>query len=275
MSRHVGRPTLPPNLPLEAFGELLNPGPLPHIVLERLEQRRKEWFCPFLMATCPRPYPICSLDEAGTPVAICPHRLLEGQAIFRSLTSSIPGSRPTLLRHVHPARGAPVLGWILFDANHPDLWVGINTMTPLPAEESALAWATHDLFQHGRLREEGYDLSFDWPTSAGAGYRWLNPLADWARIWHRPVFDFVPTPLFERLRALVDLKGDDLSPAGLVPVDLERGSSELRLRVATSPVAKPAPADRGDVWRTILQRWSDWISLKVVGEIAMKFDSIG
>ncbi len=275
MSRHVVRATLPPNLPMEAFGVLLKPGPLPNMVLERLEQRRKEWFCPFLMATCPRPYPICSVDEAGTPVAICPHRLLEGQAIFRSLTSSIPGSLPTLLRHVHPSRGAPVLGWVLFGANQPDLWIGINTMTPLPPEESALAWASHDVFEHGRLREEGYDLFFDWPTSAAAGYQWLTRLADGARLSHRPVFDFMPTPLFERLRALVDLSGDDLSPARLVPVDLERGTSELRLRVAVSPAPRPAPTDHGEVWKTILRRWTDWISLEAVSEIAMKFDSIG
>lgn len=147
-------------------------------------------------------------------------------------------------------------------------------MTPLPAEESALAWAMHDLFQHGRLREEGYELSFDWPTSVAAGYRWLNPLAEWARIWHRPVFDFVPTPLFERLRGLVDVNGDDLSPAGLVPVELERGTSELRLRVASSPVSRPAPADRGEVWKTILRCWSDWTSLEVVSDIVVRFDSI-
>jgi len=147
-------------------------------------------------------------------------------------------------------------------------------MTPLPAEESALAWATHDLFQHGRLREEGYDLFFNWPTSAAEGYRWLDRLADWSRIWHRPLFDFVPTPLFERLRALVHLKGDDLSPAGLVPVELERKTSELRLRVAALPRPKPTLADRGEVWKTILRRWSDWISLEVVSDIGreVRFD---
>jgi len=147
-------------------------------------------------------------------------------------------------------------------------------MTPLPSEESALAWATHDLFQHGGLREDGYGLSFNWPTSAAEGYRWLNRLADSSRIWHRPVFDFVPTPLFERLRALVELKGDGLSHAGLVPVELERGSSELRLRVAALPRPKPTPADRGEVWKTILRRWSDWISLDVVSDIVLRFDSI-
>jgi len=262
--------TLPPDLPTEVFGVSVNPGPLPEKVSDRLEQRRKDRFCPFLMARCTRPYPICSVAEAGTPVAICPHRLLDGQAIFRSLTSSIPGSRPTLLRHVHPARESPILGWILFDANHPDLWVGVNTMTPLPATDSALAWAMHDLSEHGRLREEGYDVPFDWPTSAAEGYRWFTRLADWARIWRRPVFDFVPTPLFERLRTLVDLKGDDWSPARLVPVDLERGPSELRLRVAASPVPQSAPPDRGAVWKTILRRRSDWISLEVIGGIAMR-----
>lgn len=262
--------TLPPDLPAEVFGVPVSPGPLPKMVLDRLEQRRKDRFCPFLMATCPRPYPICSLAEAGTPVPICPHRLLEGQAIFRSLTSSVSGHRPTLLRHVHPAGGSPILGWVLFDAHHPDLWVGVNTMTPLPAAESALAQVMHDLFQHGRLREEGYSLSFAWPSSAAEGYRWLTRLAEWARIWRRPVFAFVPTPLFERLRTLVDLRGDDLSPARLVPVALERGPSDLRLRVATSPVSKPAPADRGEVWKTILRHWLDWISLEVVGGIAMK-----
>lgn len=257
------------DLPTEAFGAPLNAGPLPKTIQARLEKRWKDRFCPFLMARCPRPYPICSLSVSGVRIPICPHRVLEDQAIFRSLTSSTPSRRWTLLRHVHPARESPILAWVLFDAYRPDLWVGVNTMTPLPAEESALALATHDLSQHGKLREEGYDLSFDWPASAADGYRWLAHLAEWAHPWGRPVFVFVPTPLFERLRSLGDLKGDDLSPVLLIPVVLGDGPSDSRLRVAAPAAPKPAPADRGEVWKTILRRWSDWISLEALGRIAM------
>jgi hypothetical protein len=48
---HAVVASLPLNLPMEAFGVLLNPGPFPEMVVDRLEQRRKEWFRPFLMAT--------------------------------------------------------------------------------------------------------------------------------------------------------------------------------------------------------------------------------
>jgi len=260
---------LPPaaDLPAEAFGVLLSPGPLAKPARDRLERRRKDPFCPFLMTACPRPYPICSVFEGGKAIAICPHRLLEGQEIFRSLAQWLPGYRPTLLRHLHPAEGSGGLGWVLFDQHHPDRWIGVNAVTPVPADEAALAWATHDLFRHGMLRDEGYPLSFVWPASTADGGRLITRQAEWARTWQRPVYTFMPTPLFERLRALVDLRGVSLSPLALAPVSLEREVSALRLRVPVPPAPKPAPAERGGIWKALLQHWSEWISLQVLGRV--------
>ncbi len=147
--------------PAEAFGILVGPGPLPGPVRASLERRERDRFCPFLMAPCPRPYPICSVLEAGRAIPICPHRLLEGQAVFRSLVPSLAGARPTVLRHIHPSGGSEALGWALFPAERPGAWLGVYTLTPLPAAESALAHAAHDLLAHGQLRADGYGMGFD------------------------------------------------------------------------------------------------------------------
>ncbi len=256
-----------PDLPTEAFGLPLNPGPLPKPVRDQLEHRRRDRLCPFLMVDCPRPYPICSVAEADRSIPICPHRLLEGQAIFRSLTTYLPGSHPSLLRHVRPLDGSGALGWLLFDRNHPDEWIGVNTMTPLPAKEAALAEAVHDLFVHGKLRDEGCAPSFDWPASTADGSRWITCLADWARTWHRPVYSFAPAPLFERLRASFEVQGTSLYPLRLVPVDLERHESDWRLQVATPLAAPASPPERGGMWRAILRHWPEWISLDIVAEM--------
>lgn len=254
-------------LPTEVFGLPLNPGRLAGPVRDQLERRRRDRLCPFLMVECPRPYPICSVAEAGQAIPICPHRLLEGQAIFRSLAPYLPGSRPTLLRHVHPLDGPGFLGWLLFDAHHPDEWIGVNTMTPLPAEETALAEALHDLFLHGELRTEGYALSFDWPACTADGSRWVAHLGEWARTWHRPVYSFLPAPLFEHLRAAIEVQGTSPGPLRLVPMNLERGGSGWRVRVSTPTVAPVAAPERGGMWRAILRHWPEWISLDIVGEI--------
>ena len=261
-------PLLASSLPTEAFGLPLDLGPVPKAILDRLENRLKTRFCPFLMASCPRPYPICSLSvDGGRPVAICPHRLLEGQEIFRRLTSSLPGSVPTILRDVHPLDGLGALGWVLFDADHPDLWIGVNSVTPLPASEAGLAHATHDLFRHGLVRNEGYSLFFDWPAGTRSGGSWIDSLSQWVRVWQRPVYSFMPRPLSERLQTFADLHGGTLSPLSLVPVDLERETSGLRLRVSVPRAPKPAPAERGGVWKAILRRRSEWIQLDIFGKI--------
>ncbi len=255
------------SLPTEVFGLPLGPGPIPKAMLDQLENRQKTRFCPFLMASCPRPYPICTLADGGRPVAICPHRLLEGQEIFRGLTSSLPGSVPTLLRDVHPLDGPGAIGWVLFDANHPDLWIGVNAVTPLPASEAGLAHATHDIFRHGLLRHEGYSLSFDWPACTRSGGSWIDRLSQWVRVWQRPVYSFMPLLLYERLQTLADLRGGSPSLLSLVPVDFERETSGLRLRASMPTAHKTAPAERGGVWKAILQRRSEWISLDIFGKI--------
>ncbi len=254
------------DLPAEVFGIPLSPGPVPQSLRLQLDRRRRDRFCPFLMSKCTQPYPVCSVLEAGTAVPVCPHRLLEGQAVFRSLTPFLPGPRARVLRNVRPTDGKGFLGWVLFDARHPDQWMGVLTMVPFPSPLEALRWALHDVFRHGRLDPGGYPLSFDWPASARDAGGWLAHVAEWGRTWRRPLYGFLPEPLAEHLAAAPE--GWPADPLTLVPLRLEpQAVGGWQLRLPPPPAPAQEPPERGGMWRSILRRWGDWVSLEVLATI--------
>jgi hypothetical protein len=172
-----------------------------------------------------------------------------------------------VLRHMHPVPGTGVLSWVLFDARHPDRWIGVNIMAPLPESGWALAHALHDLSCHGKLREGGYALDFDWPAATAQGGRWIERQAEWAMTWRRPVYTFVPQPLKERLEAFLDVRETSPSLLHLVSASLEREGGKFSLRLSAPPSPEEAPPDHGDVWRALVRHWSDWIPLEVLQNI--------
>lgn len=246
----------------EVFGLPLAEGPLAAEVCHVLQTRAEQRACPYLGGRCTQAFPVCAVWTEQGALPLCPHRLQEGGRTFRALAPLLPGPRPVLLRHFHTPSHPVALGWVLFDANHHDQWLGLSVATPLPTDHRGLRDLLHHALRHDTLAG-GYPLHFSWSRSAYQAAQWLRPVGDLARSRRRPVFVFLPQELYGPTEGYLKGLAVDRSYLSLVPVEFVFEAGRFRVgvpEVTTQGDWKPDPVSLP----RILERRAEWILLDIL-----------